>query len=141
MYFIKHENNYIVRFYNRDCSHNRDMWCFRIMKSSKYHNRSSLPERQFCWSWLVNVVWLCKQQEHIYQSMSCIQACNSRRPGYECFTDCEMFLVIMFIVVLGYMKKMILILLIMFGSLIKLWITGFLLKVICLRMLWITSFK
>ena len=41
----------------------------------------------------------------------CIQVCNSHRPGYECFTDCEMVSVT-FTVVLGYMKKMMLILLI-----------------------------
>ena len=37
--------------------------------------------------------------------MSCIQVCNNHRPGYECFIDCEMVLVVMAIVVLGYMYE------------------------------------
>ena len=36
--------------------------------------------------------------------MYCIPVCNSHRPGYECFTDCEIILV-MFIVVLGYVYE------------------------------------
>ena len=34
----------IARIYNCDCSHNRDMWCSRIVIASKYHHHSPLQQ-------------------------------------------------------------------------------------------------